>query len=309
MNTTTSFIVPPGCTIVMKAHCGEPTQIAKEYVRELCKLPEYVLLDPTLNAEQIIDSVESVAIYTSGDSCPDIDLLLLSSYPTNFYRYTISSYGSGIIDLLDIKAKKLSAIDILWYEEIDTLNEFEQACSFIANHYRNSVLPTQSEVLHQLTTDPDYFMDVKGQFRLRGKRGDLQTPRMKNVVDHVIINQLFNMLARKGVISKTLSSVCTANPGIYYNFICRGQSPLFNVDTTNSEMFDIHRSNLNLFDPLVSSNLKKQMRSHIAEAEYHRKPFIKRSMNSRTALRNTSEGWTTVNRRKTKRGGKRGVRK
>ena len=94
-----TFTVPKNCTIVVKVAAGESMYRSSYQQSEICKLPSDILKNPTAHPDEIYEAFGNVAIYTSGQKCPNFNYYLLSCFPSTQPFNKCSIFGSGVIDV------------------------------------------------------------------------------------------------------------------------------------------------------------------------------------------------------------------
>ena len=70
-NGTSRFIVPNGCTIVVREHTNNPAHKYTEDINKLCGFDTNTLTDPMKNSVALNAAYGSVAIYPAGSKCPN----------------------------------------------------------------------------------------------------------------------------------------------------------------------------------------------------------------------------------------------
>jgi hypothetical protein len=272
-----SFIVPAGCTIVVKALPGAGMWFNPERLRSFCTTPIEILSQPQDNLPEILDIFGSVAIYKGGDMCPNFNYVLLSCYD-NFPEMgdtSLNNFGSGIIDIRKKQSSgfcvdELNGLTILDERFTDPLLFKEQ----ILKMFENSVFPTPNEVELILKSWiekaimplSERIASVTGQLisALRGS-GKYE----------------FEREPERGIINTTQSELCfLLKKGVFYNFVCR---PVDNGTTLNT-LYEFNRN----YTPSVPRSMIPRLNSisrtpgvlrntqlkHLTESLKHRKPGV-----------------------------------
>ena len=288
-----TFIVPPGCIIVVKAKTGYATAT---YDRDkgFLKLSPEILKDPIANYPLLHKAFGSVAIYKPGDRCPNYSYTLVSYTKNGYKKVTgLYSFGSGLIDMDRMIAdKNYLQTRNQWknlsnYETLSKQIDSNKTKTYFEKMYQHSVYPTSNEVRNVIT-----------QLEERGI----------TTADDIV-----NTLSNEYHI--TQEGLCSMFKGVYYNFVCRvtsvsnklrisdvsylsntlpnvlrNMTPLnkqnmtrkkailaaYNGEMSLSRYKNPHRRAQNLHNQSI--NMIKQ---HIGEAEKHRKPYIRSLYNAK----------------------------
>ena len=284
-----TFIVPPGCMVVVKAKTGYTTAM---YDRDkgFLKLSPEILNDPIANYPLLHKAFGSLAIYKPGDRCPNYSYTLVSYTKDVHKKMTgLYSFGSGLIDMNRMIADK----DYLqtrnqWknlsnYEALSKQMHSNKAKThaYFEKMYEYSVYPTSSEVRNIITT-----LDGHGI---------------------TSADDIINTLSKEYHI--TQEGLCSMFKGVYYNFACRVTSVsnklrisnvsylsntlpnvLRNMRPLNKQNMTRKKEILNTYhgtmplsryrDPHKSAQILHKesinmLKQHIGEAEKHRKPYIR----------------------------------
>ena len=298
-----TFIVPPGCIIVVKAKTGYATAM---YDRDkgFLKLSPDILNDPIANYPLLHKTFGSLAIYKPGDRCPNYSYTLVSYTKDVHKKMTgLYSFGSGLIDMNRMIADK----DYLqtrnqWknlsnYEALSKQMHSNKAKThaYFEKMYEYSVYPTSSEVRNIITT-----LDGHG----------VTAP-----------DDIINALSNEYRI--TQEGLCSMFKGVYYNFACRVTSVsnklrisdvsylsntlpnvLRNMTPLNKQNMTRKKAILAAYNgemPLSrykyphrrAQNLHNQsinmIKQHIGEAEKYRKPYIRNLYNAKNRNKNTKK--------------------
>ena len=282
-----TFIVPPGCIIVVKAKTGYATAMYDRDKGFLTLSPE-ILNDPILNYPLLHKAFGSLAIYIPGDRCPNFSYTLVSYTKDVHKKMTgLYSFGSGLIDMDRMLANKnYLKTRNQWknlsnYETLSKQMDSNKTKTYFEKMYQYSVYPTSSEVRTIITT-----LDGHG---LTGA------------------DDIINTLSNEYRI--TQEGLCSMFKGVYYNFACRvtpnsiklglsnvsylsntlpnvlrNMTPLNKQNMTRKKaILDAYHGTMPLSkyrDPHKSAqklhkNTINMIKQHIAEAEQFRKPHIR----------------------------------
>jgi len=262
MEMDTYFKVPPGCTIVVKAHSGERT--FERNFKTFCSLPLPVLQDPEENSVDIFEAFQSVAIFKEGDWCPNFMYVLQGCYPgagVPFGDYKFcDKYGSGVLDMAKIKesgACEANQLDI----EHEDLDSYEKMFAYILSLYENSAFPTRAEVEKEFTDNMETLRD----------------PKFSHERKHRRMTRLLKAIHKKTTTTQEDLLLRITSPNVFYNFICRetpATSALFENEAapnaTGRWRANRRPVNVATMRPPVAAALKRNM----MEAESHRKPLL-----------------------------------
>ena len=223
---TGTFIVPDGCTIVVKVHSGELMYNSSlKYLKKFCKLPINTLINPTDNIYDIINNFGSVEIYNAGESCPNFNYSLLAYYDniTPSHIYYEAAIGSGLIDLLKLK----STLNCDSIRDVAIFNDsmqnipsvLDQKIFFrvIRSLFNNSFYPSTEMI--------DRIISREYEKVSRAFANDTTMSRYDQ------FKYIFETV--KQYVSMTQSQLCAKTKGTFYNFICRphlASDRLFNVN-------------------------------------------------------------------------------
>ena len=275
-----TFIVPPGCVIIVAVHAGEISFLPRQVLMKFRLLTPYEYTNPLKFKGKLVDTFGSLAFYVPGDTCPNFLYSLLSCQFDDDFSVCDADF-SGLIDLpkylSDVSGDptQLTNLESLHFKTIDeTINLFSTL-------FKNSAEPSQSSVTKFINYD--LKSDVSFKSKLESAANVLQQ---------------FKILAKQfHGFTIDQETLCKLNPGIHYNFICRNirseseeilhnfpNIPLYNYsniqtgEINDSDMLNINfrgrRTNALLRD-LTNLSAKKVLRNHISEAELQRKPAIR----------------------------------
>ena len=282
-----TFIVPPGCIIVVKAKTGYATAM---YDRDkgFLKLSPEILNDPIVHYPLLHKTFGSLAIYKSGDQCPNYSYTLVSYTKDVHKKMTgLYSFGSGLIDMdRMITDKNYLQTRNQWknlsnYETLSKQMDSNKTKTYFEKMYQYSVYPTSSEVRNVIT-----------QLEERGI----------TTADDIV-----NTLSNEYRI--TQEGLCSMFKGVYYNFACRVTSVSNKLRISNvsylsntlpnviRNMRPLNKQNMTRKKEILAAyngemplsrykyphrraqNLHNQsinmIKQHIGEAEKHRKPYIR----------------------------------
>ncbi len=257
-NDGRTFIVPPGCIIVVKVTPGEYSYVYNDYAKKLSSMDKNKLKDPLKNTNYLIQNFGSIAIFKPGDNCPLFNYYLLACFPASTVNYSkgvfekfssgCNNLGSGVIDIDNI-IKPYADIVPITDINIDT---------YTANLYEKSEYPTKEKIQSEIAK---FSSEISLPSTSLQKFSSL-VEKLDSVLD---VNQ------------KTLCE--TLGKGVYYNFICRYRGKETNVlygnVLTNTEG---HRhSSVKGIEELGGTqvNTLRLIRNRIAEAETRRKGLLR----------------------------------
>jgi len=235
-----TFTVPKDCVIVVKMQTGALSYVANELIPKLCSLTSTVLKDPKKYYADIHEAFGSVAIYLPGDKCSNFNIELVECYPSESYNWC-GTAGSGIINIdsfLDKSNNICADTDIkearaLFREVADGVkNKSSTIYKYIGHLFKNSVYPTSEDVLNYIDdlSDEDLHMDENGIISLN-----------KILIE---INEHFKITQEK--LCKT--------PGVYYNFVCRGNDATSQIFNRQSNRHVLHNSITSIFNMKHTEN-------------------------------------------------------
>ena len=187
-NGTKRFIVPKGCTIVVREHTGNPAYDFTKDINKLCKFDTDTLTNPVKNSDALHTAYGSVAIYPAGSKCPNFNYYILGCYKYEDGN-RCPKFRSGVIDVR--KAKHANEC----LSDTGTFNpnglELDE---YLAENYKYSAWPTGDEA----------FSIIR---------------RLRSLFNHETDNQFMNKL--ESLFTITQEDLCHLLPGVYYNFVCR----------------------------------------------------------------------------------------
>jgi len=257
-NDGSTFVVPPGCIIVVKVTPGEYSYVYNDYAKKLSSMDKNKLKDPLKNTNYLIQKFGSIAIFKPGDNCPLFNYYLLACFPASTVNYSkgvfekfssgCNNLGSGVIDIDNI-TKPYADIVPITDINIDT---------YTANLYEKSEYPTKEKI----------------QSEIAKFSSEISLPSTSLQKFSSLVEKLDSVLY---VNQKTLCE--TLGKGVYYNFICRYRGKETNVlygnILTNTEG---HRhSSVKGIEELggTQANTLRLIRNRIAEAETRRKGLLR----------------------------------
>lgn len=281
----TYFIVPDGCTIVVKMAVGELNIIGNynKAVTGLCSIDKESLLDPERYSNTIIKNIGSVAIYKAGDKCPSFEYSLTACFNrinlntgiiNDYYSYCMLKLGvsditsnNSLCDIYTTIPKNVVKYITKASNQFSAISNDNKIIKFISDFYNLSEYPRKDEVITILN-------EIKKDVPSKLSGNERITYYLDKLENH-----------KKLII--TQEDLCKINPGIYYNFVCRQKENIFPTNL-NSVVSLINRKN---------NIVGKVLRNRISET-FRRKPYIKKYYNSpsirhemtNTMLRNA--GWT-----------------
>jgi hypothetical protein len=270
-----SFVVPPGCTIIVFAHTSEPTMVGFGGFRKLCSLPLHILENPHDNIPQLIDMFGSLAFYFEGQRCPNFEYYLSNCFDWkngDIPYFGCNIAGSGVID---VRKMKRSVCKNTVPDVSVSHNETTNIPNVIADMYTNSVFPTRATIL-------DAFNSIISQ--------RFQTSVEKGFT--------FLDILKPELMYTDQKTLCELFPGIYYNFVCRSIMGTDEEDEEEDEEENIKlyerypptnslythkvkRRSISYGNGNINSFDREIMRNQISEAVLHRKRAIKKYYNTR----------------------------
>ena len=287
-----TFIVPPGCIIVVKAKTGYATAM---YDRDkgFLKLSPEVLNDPITNYPLLHKTFGSLAIYKPGDRCPNYSYTLVS-YTKNSNKKVsgLYSFGSGLIDTDRMISDK---------NYLQTRNQWKNLSDYeTLSKQMNSNNKAYFEKMYQYSAYPT-SSEVSNVIDQLGERG------ITTADD--IVNTLINEYRI------TQQGLCSMFKGVYYNFACRVTSNSSKLGISNvsylsntlpnvlRNMTPLNKQNMTRKKAILAAyngemplsrykyphrraqNLHNQsinmIKQHIGEAEKYRKPYIRSLYNAK----------------------------
>ena len=284
-----TFVVPANCIIVVQAHEGEPLESNVSGVRAddeftIEKLCRQDFKHPLEHKVDLIENFGSLAFYKGGDTCPNFTYTLKAEYPLNVSYVMYLKHSSGVIDLQYFKeheSGKLVGDDrVQMYNKYESrVTDIDILINMFIEHYKNIHSFMYSIFMQNIRTS---------------------TPSFQNIIDDVVqypnlLTQMkgcFEWCENAGLLDIDQKDLCnmikTEKTQIFYNFICRTRVDvnLYNMPKIHSEpVLNRKRFNQKVITrkPLnylaSTETTKKAMRSHIEEAEGHRKAGIRNVFN------------------------------
>jgi len=258
-NDGSTFVVPPGCIIVVKVTPGEYSYVYNDYAKKLSSMDKNKLKDPLKNTNYLIQNFGSIVIFKPGDNCPLFHYYLLACFPIYtsttlmslfFEKFSsgCNNLGSGVIDIDNI-TKPYADIVKITDTNIDT---------YTANLYEKSEYPTKKKIQSEIAK-------FSSEISLPSTSLEKFSSLVENLDSVLNVNQ------------KTLCD--TLGKGVYYNFICRYRGKETNVlhgnIITNTE--GRHHSAVKGIEELgaTQANTLRLIRNRIAEAETRRKGLLR----------------------------------
>ena len=267
------FTVPHGCIIVVKTYAGSATKAYSFLERGLCSLTPAILKDPITHYDDLERVLGSLAIYRSGDECPQFHYSLLQCYQMDDdYWRGCNSFGSGVMDV----------------DRIYKNNEHLQCIRNVDPRHRNIKNSKEFGELDQyFLFDHDSIYDSIYPYFSKLFQHSVfpNTEDIEIILHHSIdegSNKLKDILEYMGdEVSTTQKELCSLFPGVYYHIICRatpaGMS-LFQSSVNEKYKIPSHVT-YQSSKPYTQNLLGK----HIGEAEAYRKPYIRSMYEKRYA--------------------------
>jgi len=251
-----TFIVPAGCTIVVKATPGESSYIADKVLRSLCKSNPKKLKNPLHYIPYIIKKFGSVIIYEEGEECPNFEYTLKNCFPGEINNvkdnYALcAEFGSGVMDIDRISKFKRNCTGA--YIDTSSINCITHVIDTILSLYNNSVYPTIEDLQPIIKENSEYLLALRGTYI------DLQKHVFEKIDPYTYIKQ---------------EDLCNKLPGVYYNFVCRYRervsdkvysAPNFPNNNPHQKILNKNVKNINAFELL---------RERIGESELKRKKLL-----------------------------------
>ena len=186
-NGNDTFIVPKGCTVVVRVGKGDYAYSYDDNVNDLCILNNKTIENPSKYSDVLIKKYGSIAIYQAGDECPNFQYFLLGCNKNDADMYhRCSDFSSGVIDIKQAKLAGECLTDLI---SIDTSNLTE----YIHELYKHSVWPRKDDI-----------------------------NKILSVISHLEPNDILAKL--EYVLQISQKELCNKFPGVYYNFVCRVSS-------------------------------------------------------------------------------------
>lgn len=290
-----TFTVPPGCTIVVKAHPGEQIFSHRtpheSNLNTICKTRIDVLKNPIEHRAELYATFKSVAIYPAGSMCPNFSYVF--NCVKGFTQCTILG-AAGVIDLERfITSENCKKKVDFWVDSAELLNRhlniqrskglnptlFNELVEYIASMYTYSVYPTREFIRDYLNAAKE-LIDKPSSTTLE------------------LLERVYSVLYHEGQIGLSQKDLCELYPGVYYNFVCRGCSMRESVNYTSIGTIPTARHET------MQLGLQRLVRDRIGEAEFHRKPGVRNA-----SLREGTTGGTRITRRRTSGSRSRDVRR
>jgi hypothetical protein len=254
-----TFIVPAGCTIVVKATPGESSYIPDKVLQTLCKSNPKKLKNPLHYIPYIIKKFGSVVIYEEGEECPNFEYTLKNCFPGEINNvkddYALcSEFGSGVMDIDRISKFRRNCTSA--YIDTSSINCITDVIDTILSLYKNSVYPTIEELEQIISEDSKYLLTLRGTYI------HLQKRVFETINPYTFIKQ---------------EDLCNKLPGVYYNFVCR-----YRERVSDKVYSDPNFPNNNPHQKILNKNVKNSnafelLRERIAEAERKRKPLLQQA--------------------------------
>lgn len=208
-----TFIVPPGCIIVVKTTTGCTTKAYSFLEKGLCSLTPTILKDPISHYNELEHVLGSLAIYRPGDVCPQFHYSLLQCYQmSNVYWSDCNLFGSGVMDIDKMYADK---------ELIQCTRNMESYNRELKSKHEFSKVAKYGEFDHESVYDSIYpYFPKLYQHSVFPSPQDVEII-LHNAIDDGV-NKLYNILEYiRDDVSITQEELCGLFPGVYYHVICR----------------------------------------------------------------------------------------
>lgn len=302
-----SFVVPPGCVIVVLAHKGEVVPAQTGTMAKLCSFHSGVLKNPLEFTAELTATFlpwGALAFYKEGDVCPNFVYDLEACYNKEKGDFRCERFGSGVlsVDLLKIHGcERLGAtIDTLKKFEVEGDSEMfygvgdttsieayydhfiDKVIYLIGEMYVASIYPAKQYIIARLNTPAgraairQVFEEADDLFAVGG------APVSGNATLEKAIKTAQSYIRSVGSLKITQQSLCQLVPGVYYNFVCRtdpdmlGSADKLYIPNSAVSRLRYVRDPTKSFNVTSSSALQRNhMRSHITESFLHRKAAIR----------------------------------
>jgi hypothetical protein len=268
-----TFIVPPGCIIVVKTYAGSTTKAYSFLEKGLCSLTPTILKNPIVHYDELERVLGPLAIYQPGDTCPHFHYNLLQCYQmSNVYWKGCNSFGSGVMD-----------VDRM-YED----NELLQCTRKMESYNRRLQNENEFGKLDQSRmVDHDSVYDsIYPYFSKLYQHSVFPNPQDIEIIIHNAIddgsNNLDTMLEYIGdEVSTTQEELCSLFPGVYYHVICRATPAGMNL--FHSSVNEIDQIPSRVTYVTSKPHIRNLLGKHIGEAAVHRAPYIRSMYEKRYA--------------------------
>ena len=276
-----TFILPPNCYVVAKAHPGKRLYIkSKEFVElyeNMCSMDYHVITDPVkFQGDKLFDAFKSVTIYPPGKPCPDFRYNLISYWDTK-KRLEFTPYGSGVINIDYFRNRICKNRD----GPIISSN-FDQCDEFVKFLFRDSICPKSSEIPGLIQKFKDDILPLYED----------EIKKDKDTVGYNYIRTMFKYFEgdHPEKFIKTQKMLCeemAIKPDktyIFYNFICRDTpytNKFFTPYNAQNNYIDNTRNYLRYNANLTNENLKKLLKETISNTMLYRRYQSKPAMNRR----------------------------
>lgn len=292
-----TFIVPPGCTIVVLAHRGESVYSQTGTMAKFCSLHSGVIKNPLMFAGDLAEAFlpwGSLAFYKEGDICPNFSYLLRACYDHE-EQLRCERFGSGVLDFDLIKKDACDAmgasIDSLlsYYFGLEVFEESEKFGDDLGAFFEAQVQRVVAAVKEQFTfsvyPNPQWVARKLATPEARTAILDVYTTVAdSNSTDETIFDSSTFEKAFKAANTYLESQynsyvtqhyLCSRLSGVFYNFVCRaeeGVDPLFTLNRNITSLRSVRDPNISWIS--ATDAQRTQMRSHLTEL-IQRKPAIR----------------------------------
>lgn len=304
--TSSSFKVPPGCVIAVLAHKGESVPAATGTMQKICSTHIGILKNPLTFTAELTETFlpwGAMAFFKEGDRCPNFVYDLNACYSSKVLPYRCERFGAGIINIESLQAiscpryglaiDSLYSFDVIggekaFFGEPDTTSietyydhYINKVIYIVGDMYSISILPTPASVIATLNSPAGraviskVFEDVDEQSTINETIADMDKVVLENA-----IKAAKNFLKANLAIKVTQEYLCSAFPGVYYNFVCRTDpvlpegNALFHYMPNISTFRHVRNPNLVSYRSATVAQ-RNHIRSHISEALLHRRPAIR----------------------------------
>jgi len=300
-----TFVVPPGCTIVVLAHRGQAilTTPGKGIMTKFCSLHPGIVKNPiTFNGELTAAFLPwgSLAFYQEGDICPNFLYELRACYgtiddPTSEIPFRCERYGSGVLDLdlihengckaLGDTIDTLEDIDIglLAFDESEHMDDLDMFFDAQVNRivakteaqFQYSVYPSLEWVKYKINSPEAKSLIRKVYTDIFKKKSPDETIFDNSAYQKAFTAALDYLDSKYDSNDMTQKRLCSWRPGVYYNFVCRMDEAgnIYTLLPSITRAKTVRDPNISWAS--ASKEQKNLMKNHLSEALLRRKPAIR----------------------------------
>lgn len=292
-----TFVVPPGCTIVVLAHRGESIYSQSGTMAKFCSLHPGVIKNPLMFAGDLAEAFRpwgSLAFYKEGDICPNFSYILRACYEDEGIT-RCERFGSGILDFDLIKKDACDAmgasIDSLssYYFGTEVFDESERfgddLGAFFEAQVQRVVAAVKEQFLFSVFPPPQWVAQKLSTPEAQAAITAVYTTIFDNDSpdESIFDDSAFEKAFKAALIhleslygnDVTQHYLCSRLSGVFYNFVCREENdvdPLFKLNTNITSIRSVRDPNISW--ATATNGQRTQMRSHLMEL-IQRKPAIR----------------------------------